>query len=110
MTRQYIKLTLKTWNKTIIDQQENVKLEFWTQRPLSDIIWTLKYVTLSSQPYIIGFRASEQMKLIEVKGDNFNNDLGTLKEEHSLKQKQEAQPCMMPDRKVSNELREPFRK
>ena len=113
-------IMLKTWNnksyKPIGEKRVIVR------NPKNGKNYNVNFVICENEFMpIMGLRASEQMNLIELKHKNFEQTnkievdqnaevfkrkLGTLRGKHRLQIKENAQPYIMPDRRVSIAMKE----
>ena len=113
---------LKVWNK------ENYKpigeCRKIIKNPKNSRKYNVKFEVCDNEYMpIIGLSASQQMKLIEIKSDNFvqinmidikkheevfNDEIGTFEGEHSFRVKKGAKPTIMPNRRVPIAMRQPI--
>lgn len=115
------KSTLNTWNNARYQPLGESRVVI--KNPASNKKFNVNFIICHNNfTPILGLKASEQMKLISVNSDNFervnsissefnelfNNELGTLSGEQSLKIKADATSMIMPNRKVPVSLKEPL--
>jgi len=114
---------LKTWKNDKYQPLGECRLH--VRNPKSNKLYNVRFIVCHNNfDPILGLRASEQMKLINVNNDNFervnvidnnfdsvfDNKIGTIGNEHKLKVRSDAQPIIMANRKVPISQREPLKK
>lgn len=110
---------LKTWNKNSYNPIGECRVTI--VNPKNGRKYNVNFIICHDEfTPILGLSASEQLKLLELKDQNFervyaidhakysdvfDGNLGEFNGIHSLKLKEGSQPCIMPDRKVPISLR-----